>query len=52
MELKNIWTKKNIKIMKEQEQNKTKDFPLLKIVVFGIYGLLIYLLYYLIKYGI
>jgi hypothetical protein len=36
----------------EKENEKSKDFPLLKIIVFSFYGLLIYCIYYLIKFGI
>lgn len=50
MEFENIRTKK--KHITMENNNKSKDFPLLKIIVFSVYGLLIYLLYYLIRFGI
>lgn len=52
MEFENFWTQENIIKMKEQNQEKPKEFHLLKIIVFSIYGFLIYLIYYLLKYGI
>lgn len=38
--------------MNHQNEKKTKEFPLLKVIVFSIYGFLIYLLYYLLRHGI
>jgi len=56
MEFKNLRIKKNNTKMKvtdkEQSNNESKDFPLLKVIVFSIYGLLIYCIYYLIRFGI
>lgn len=37
---------------KEQSTDKPKSFPILEVFVFSVYGLLIYLLYYLFRYGI
>ena len=40
------------KMIPEKDNEKSKEFPLLKIIVFSIYGLLIYCIYYLIRFGI
>jgi hypothetical protein len=37
---------------KTQPKEPSKEFPLLKIIVFSIWGLLIYAIYYLTKYGV
>ena len=39
-------------IEKIQSKEPSKKFPILKIIVFSIWGLLIYAIYYLIKYGV
>jgi len=39
-------------IDKPQSKEPSKEFPLLKIIVFSIWGLLIYAIYYLVKHGV
>ncbi len=56
MEFKILRIKKNCTIMKENDNDPSKetskDFPILKIIVFSIWAILIYCIYYLVKYGV